>query len=286
MEENHNQHNGIIIEAESLSFSYEHEDSSKRALNDLNLAVRKGEFVALLGANGSGKSTLARQINTLLPLQRGKLRVNGYDAGIEANQRAIRRSCGMVFQNPDNQFVSSLVEEDIAFGLENYDYPQAEIADRVSEVLEIVGLPGFEQRNPSLLSGGQKQRVAIAGVLAVDPDILILDEATSMLDSEGRQEVLETVRHLHRDLHKTVLMITHYVEEAILADRVCLMFEGKIVADGTPREILTQPKLLNEIQLVSPFAVRLYFELVENGLRLPEIPLTSNEFVRQLCQSM
>lgn len=286
MQENLSQHHELIIEAESLSFSYEHEDSSKRALNDLNLAVRKGEFVAILGANGSGKSTLARQINALLPLQKGNLHVNGFDAGNNANQRAIRCACGMVFQNPDNQFVSSLLEEDIAFGLENYDFPQAEIADRVSRVLQIVGLPGFEQRNPSMLSGGQKQRVAIAGVLAVDPDILILDEATSMLDSEGRQEVLETVQHLHRDLQKTVLMITHYVEEAILADRVCLMFEGRIVADGTPREILTQPILLNEIQLTSPFAVRLYFELVEKGLRLPEIPLTSDEFVRQLCQSM
>ena len=286
MQENLSQHHELIIEAESLSFSYEHEESSMRALDDLNLAVKKGEFVAILGANGSGKSTLARQINALLPLQKGNLHINGFDAGKNADQRAIRRACGMVFQNPDNQFVSSLVEEDIAFGLENYDFPQAEIADRVSRVLQIVGLPCFEQRNPSMLSGGQKQRVAIAGVLAVDPDILILDEATSMLDSEGRQEVLETVQHLHRDLQKTVLMITHYVEEAILADRVCLMFEGRIVADGTPREILTQPKLLNDIQLTSPFAVRLYSELVEKGLRLPEIPLTSDEFVRQLCQSM
>ncbi|NLE83998.1 MAG: energy-coupling factor transporter ATPase [Chloroflexi bacterium] len=277
--------NGLIIEAERLSFSYEHQESLNLALNDINLKVKKGEFIALLGANGSGKSTLARLINTLLPLQRGKLLVNGFDAGIEANKRDIRRACGMVFQNPDNQFVSSLVEEDIAFGLQNYAYPQEEIASRVAQVLEIVGLPGFEQRNPSFLSGGQKQRSAIAGVLAVDPDILILDEATSMLDSEGRKEVLDTVQRLHRDHQKTVLMITHYVEEAILADRVCLLSAGRIIADGTPREILTQPELLGQTQLRAPFAVRLFFGLADKGLHLPEIPLTTNEIVRQICQS-
>lgn len=277
--------NGLIIEAESLSFSYEHQESLKLALNDINFKVEKGEFIALLGANGSGKSTLARQINALLPLQRGKLLVNGFDAGIETNIRDIRRACGMVFQNPDNQFVSSLVEEDIAFGLQNYDYPQAEISSRVAQVLEMVGLPGFEQRNPGFLSGGQKQRAAIAGVLAVDPDILILDEATSMLDSEGRKEVLETVQRLHREHHKTVVMITHYVEEAILADRVCLLSAGRIIADGSPREILTQPALLDQTQLTAPFAVRLFFELANKGVNLPEIPLTTNEIVRQLCQS-
>jgi len=277
--------NGLIIEAERLSFSYEHQESLNLALNDINLKVKKGEFIALLGANGSGKSTLARLINALLPLQRGKLLVNGFDAGIEANKRDIRRACGMVFQNPDNQFVSSLVEEDIAFGLQNYAYPQEEIASRVAQVLEIVGLPGFEQRNPSFLSGGQKQRSAIAGVLAVDPDILILDEATSMLDSEGRKEVLDTVQRLHRDHQKTVLMITHYVEEAILADRVCLLSAGRIIADGTPREILTQPELLGQTQLRAPFAVRLFFGLADKGLHLPEIPLTTNEIVRQICQS-
>ena len=277
--------NGLIIEAERLSFSYEHQESLNLALNDITLKVKKGEFIALLGANGSGKSTQARLINALLPLQRGKLLVNGFDAGIEANKREIRRACGMVFQNPDNQFVSSLVEEDIAFGLQNYDYPQEEISSRVAQVLEIVGLPGFEQRNPSFLSGGQKQRSTIAGVLAVDPDILILDEATSMLDSEGRKEVLETVQRLHRDHQKTVVMITHYVEEAILADRVCLLSAGRIIADGTPREILTQPELLGQTRLTAPFAVRLFFGLADKGLHLPEIPLTTNEIVRQICQS-
>ena len=277
--------NGLIIEAERLSFSYEHQESLNLALNDINLKVHKGEFIALLGANGSGKSTLARQINALLPMQKGNLKVIGLDASDPNNLRDIRRACGMVFQNPDNQFVSSLVEEDIAFGLQNYDFPQEEIASRVAEVLEIVGLTGFEQRNPSFLSGGQKQRSAIAGVLAVDPDILILDEATSMLDSEGRREVLETVQRLHREHHKTVLMITHYVEEALLADRVCLLSAGKIIADGTPREILTQPKLLDQTQLTAPFAVRLFFALADKGLHLPEIPLTTNDIVRQICQS-
>lgn len=273
-----------MVEVKNLSFSYEHEVNPNLALDNITLNIDRGDFVAILGANGSGKSTLARHINALLPVQKGKLQVAGFDATLEANKWIIRQHCGMVFQNPENQFVSSLIEEDIAFGLENYQYPQNEIPQRVARALETVGLQGFEKRNPAMLSGGQKQRVAIAGVLAVDPEILILDEATSMLDAEGRQDVLGIVQRLHQQQHKTIIMITHIVDEAVFADRICLMDKGKIVRVGSPREIFSQVDLLSQVQLTPPFSTELYFKLAAGGLTLPEIPLNHAELVRQLCQ--
>ena len=273
-----------MVEVKNLSFSYEHEVNPNLALDNITLNIDRGDFVAILGANGSGKSTLARHINALLPVQKGKLQVAGFDATLEANKWIIRQHCGMVFQNPENQFVSSLIEEDIAFGLENYQYPQSEIPQRVVRALETVGLQGFEKRNPAMLSGGQKQRVAIAGVLAVDPEILILDEATSMLDAEGRQDVLGIVQKLHQQQHKTIIMITHIVDEAVFADRICLMDKGKIVRVGSPREIFSQVDLLSQVQLTPPFSTELYFKLAAGGLTLPEIPLNHAELVRQLCQ--
>jgi energy-coupling factor transport system ATP-binding protein len=273
-----------IIDAVDLVFSYEYEGSQNRAIDGISLDIREGELVALLGRNGCGKTTLAKQINVLLQVQSGELTVAGLDAKAAVNIWKIRKDCGMVFQDPNNQFVSSVVEEDIAFGLENYDTPADEIPARVREALAIVGMPGFEKRSPQMLSGGQKQRIAIAGVLAVEPDILIFDEVTSMLDPEGREEVLATIRKLHEEEHKTILMISHYIEEAVFADRVVLLQAGKLLAEGTPREILTDTALLDQARLKPPQAVRAYHDLKDAGVTLPTPPLTNAELVEALCQ--
>ena len=273
-----------IIDAVDLVFSYEYEGSQNRAIDGISLDIREGELVAILGRNGCGKTTLAKQINVLLQVQSGELTVAGLDAKAAVNIWKIRKDCGMVFQDPNNQFVSSVVEEDIAFGLENYDTPVDEIPARVREALAIVGMPGFEKRSPQMLSGGQKQRIAIAGVLAVEPDILIFDEATSMLDPEGREEVLATIRKLHEEEHKTILMISHYIEEAVFADRVVLLQAGKLLAEGTPREILTDTALLDQARLKPPQAVRAYHDLKDAGVTLPTPPLTNAELVEALCQ--
>ena len=273
-----------IIDAVDLVFSYEYEGSQNRAIDGISLDIREGELVALLGRNGCGKTTLAKQINVLLQVQTGELTVAGLDAKAAVNIWKIRKDCGMVFQDPNNQFVSSVVEEDIAFGLENYDTPADEIPAKVREALAIVGMPGFEKRSPQMLSGGQKQRIAIAGVLAVEPDILIFDEATSMLDPEGREEVLATIRKLHEEEHKTILMISHYIEEAVFADRVVLLQAGKLLAEGTPREILTDTALLDQARLKPPQAVRAYHDLKDAGVTLPTPPLTNAELVEALCQ--
>ena len=271
-----------MIHAEHLSFTYE--GSARPSLDDVSLHIRPGEFVAILGHNGCGKSTLAKHLNALLPLQSGKLTVAGIDVSRESEIWKLRQKVGMVFQNPDNQFVSTIVSEDVAFGLENYALSEAEIPQKVSEALAAVGMAGFEKRSTHMLSGGQKQRIALAGVLAMDPEILVFDEVTSMLDPSGRQEVLDTIWRLHRRHHRTVVMITHYVEEAVAADRVYLLHHGKITAEGTPREILTVPALLYAAGLTPPVPVRLYHDLAERGIQLPECPLTNEELVEELCR--
>jgi energy-coupling factor transport system ATP-binding protein len=272
-----------IIEAVDLVHSYEYEGSQNRSLDGASLQVQAGELVAILGRNGCGKTTFVKHLNALLEVQGGELIVAGLDARSEVNIWLIRRDCGMVFQDPNNQFVSSVVEEDIAFGLENYDTPAGEISARVAHALAVVGMAGFEKKSPHMLSGGQKQRIAIAGVLAIDPDILIFDEATAMLDPEGRQEVLATIRKLHDEEHKTIIMISHYVEEAVLADRVVLFKDGKVLAEGTPREVLTDPELLGSTGLTPPLAVRAYYDLKDAGVTLPICPLTNEELVEALC---
>lgn len=269
-----------IIEAKALTYSYE--DSAHCALEEVSLTVSKGELVALIGKNGSGKTTLDCHLNTLLPVQSGELEVAGFDARDERRVWQIRKSCGMVFQNPDNQFVSSCVEEELAFGLRNFGAQEESIAERVKEALDEVGLAGFERRAPQLLSGGQKQRVAIAAVLATDPDIMVFDEATSMLDPQGRREVLDTVSRLHAQ-GKTIIMITHYIEETIMADRVIVMDAGRKIADGSPREVLTQPELMYEAGLSLPFPVRVYYDLEDAGVKLSKIPLTVDELVEEVC---
>ena len=270
------------VEAENLIFSYASPESKNKSLSDVSFDIEKGEFVAILGKNGSGKTTLARHLNALLPVQKGKLVVAELNASDKSRVWEIRKNCGMVFQNPDNQFVSSLVEEDVAFAPRNFGVPESEISQSVKNALEIVGLSGFEKRSPHMLSGGQKQRVAIAGVLSCNPDIIIFDEATAMLDPEGRWEVLKTIKKLHTMGH-TIIMISHYVEEALFADRIILMKNGRILADGKPKEVLTDVPLLDETGIELPVAVKAYYDLKKRGIVLSKIPLTNEELVGELC---
>jgi energy-coupling factor transport system ATP-binding protein len=274
----------IMIDAHDIRFSYDG-PGGRRSLNGAQLHVAPGEFVAVLGHNGCGKSTLVKHFNALLPLQHGTLTVDGMDAADPANRWALRRKVGMVFQNPDNQFVSTIVGEDVAFGLENYGVPEAEIPARVAAALAAVDMVGYENRATHTLSGGQKQRVALAGVLALSPDILVFDEATAMLDPDGRQEVLRTIHRLHAQQHKTVVMITHYIEEAIGADRVYLIHNGKMIAGGTAREMLTQPELLAAAGLTPPMPVQMYHDLKQAGITLARCPLTLEELAEELCRS-
>lgn len=272
------------VEAKEILHSYESPGSQNRSLNGVNLSVDQGEFVAILGHNGCGKSTLVKHFNALIPLQQGDLTVAGLDAKSSVNVYKIRRDCGMVFQNPNNQFVSSVIKEDIAFGLENFGTPAEDIPGKIAGALKIVGMQGYDEKSPHMLSGGQKQRIAIAGVLAVEPDIIIFDEATSMLDPEGRREVLETMKRIHDEKNRTIIMISHYVEEAMFADKVCLMSNGKIIAEGTPREILTAPALMMQAGLLPPTAVRAYIDLKNAGVLLQDCPLTNEELVEEICR--
>lgn len=279
-----------IIKANNVVYEYIRRDEEgnvegiTRAVNDVSLDIEQGQFIAILGHNGSGKSTLAKHMNAILNPTEGTLWVDGMDTKDEDNIWKVRQTAGMVFQNPDNQFVSSIVGEDVAFGLENYQVPRDEIPERVSAALRAVGMEGFEKRAPHTLSGGQKQRAALAGVLALEPEILLFDEVTSMLDPEGRAEVLGAMRRLHED-GKTVVAVTHYIEEAVQADTVWLMHDGKMLAHGSPREMLTQPELLAQTGLEPPVPVRLYYDLLNAGFELPYCPLTNKEFAEELCRS-
>ncbi len=271
------------VQAKHLSHSYEYPYSSSLSLDDITLNIRDGEFFTILGHNGCGKTTLAKHFNALVELQQGELAVAGISAVDKNSVRQIRRSCGMVFQNPDNQFVSSVVEEDIAFGLENFDFPEETIPKKTADALAYVGMSGYEKRSPHMLSGGEKQRAAIAGVLAVEPDILVFDEATSMLDPRGREEVLSIIKKLNTEEHKTIVMITNNVEEAVLSDTVCLMKHGRIIASGPPCEILTDPELLSRAYLEPPMAVRVFLDLKNSGVTLRNCPLTTEELVKEIC---
>lgn len=279
-----------MIKGSRLGFSYFWDGESIPVFEQVNIELKEGEWTAILGCNGCGKSTLVRLMNGLLPLQDGNLSVNGINAGNPANKWELCRICGMVFQNPDNQFVSSVLEEDIAFGLENAQVPEREVTSKVKAALELVGLEGYEKRSPSSLSGGQKQRAALAGVLALNPEILIFDEATSMLDPKGRREVLAEMKKL-RDCGKTVVMITHDVEEAVLADRVILMGcpngqkdTNTVLAQGSTRIILTDCDLLKQAGILPPMAVRMYEDLKQAGIELNRCPLTKEELAEALCR--
>lgn len=272
----------MIIDGKNISFSYDYDDTSF-VLKNVDLFIDKGEFDTILGCNGSGKSTLVKHFNGLLELQHGKLNVAQIDLRNEKDIWQLRRICGMVFQNPDNQFVSSIVDEDISFGLENYEVPRNEIPGKVSWALDLVDMKEYENRKTNTLSGGQKQRVALAGVLALEPDIIIFDEATAMLDPSGRVEVLNIMDKLHK-AGKTIIAITHYVEEAVTADKVILMDKGRVLSWGKPKDILTNPRLMNEAGMIVPMAVRIYYDLLETGIRLKNCPLNDEELVEELCQ--
>ena len=272
----------MIVEGKQICFSYDLGGTSF-ALQNVDLSIAQGEFVTILGCNGSGKSTLVKQINALLPLQQGDLTVAQIDVRNEQDVWLLRRICGMVFQNPDNQFVSSVVAEDIAFGLENYEVPRHEIPAQVKAALALVEMEGYEQRAPNTLSGGQKQRVALAGVLALEPEIIIFDEATAMLDPSGRQEVIKIMHKLHK-AGKTIIAITHYVEEAVTADKIILMHQGRVLSCGKPQAILTNLELMEAAELMVPMPVRLYYDLQQAGVHLNRCPLTDEELVEEICQ--
>ena len=279
-----------IIEAAKLVFEYKKYDENgqveevKKAVDGVDLNIQKGQFIAILGHNGSGKSTLAKHINAILVPTEGTLYVDGKDTRKEENVWDIRSSAGMVFQNPDNQIIGSVVEEDVGFGPENMGVPTEEIWQRAEESLRCCGMWEYRKPSPNKLSGGQKQRVAIAGVVAMHPKCIVLDEPTAMLDPAGRREVLRTVRALNQVENVTVILITHYMEEVIYADQVIVMDEGKIVMQGTPKEIFSQVDQLKQYRLDVPQVTLLAHELRKAGLDLPEGILSREELVKNLCQ--
>ncbi len=270
-----------MIEIKDLSFSYE--EGGKYIIENLNLTINEGEFVAILGHNGSGKSTLAKLINGIISPTVGDILVDGLNTKDQDAIWDIRSKAGMVFQNPDNQLVATIVEDDVAFGPENLGLPTEEIRKRVDEALLTVGMENYKEHAPHLLSGGQKQRVAIAGILAMNPDYIILDEPTAMLDPIGRKEVIETVLNLNKNENKTILLITHYMEEATLADRIIVMDDGKILMEGSPREVFSQVEKIKEVGLDVPQVTEIAYRLANEGFNISPV-LTIEELVEEICQ--
>ncbi len=273
-----------VIEINNIEFLYEdtEETGGTRVLKGVSLNIKKGEFLAVLGHNGSGKSTLAKHLNAILLPEKGSVLIDGIDTSDENELYTIRQKVGMVFQNPDNQIVATIVEEDVAFAPENLALPQKEIRSRVDYALDAVNMSDYKQHAPHMLSGGQKQRIAIAGVLAMKPDVLVLDEATAMLDPMGRHEILETVKKLNRTEKMTVIMITHFMEEAADADRVVVMDHGKAIMEGTPKEVFCQVEKLKQIGLDVPQATELAFMLKNEGLDFDTDILTVTECVDKI----
>jgi len=272
-----------IIQTDNLYFAYTNEEGvAPLILDGVDLNIETGSFVAVLGHNGSGKSTLAKHLNAILLPTGGKVYVDGIDTVNEEELLAIRRTVGMVFQNPDNQIVANVVEEDVAFAPENLGYPSAEIRERVDLALKLVGMSEFATHAPHLLSGGQKQRIAIAGVIAMRPRCLVLDEPTAMLDPVGRKEVMDTIKDLNTRAGVTVVLITHHMDEAAQADRLVVMSKGRIVADGTPKEVFQHVEELRSIGLTVPEPVSLMWELRQAGLDVPLDVLTDEECAQVL----
>ena len=271
-----------IIEARNVSFSYE--GAPTPAVDGVSLTVREGEFLAILGRNGSGKSTFAKMLNALQLPSSGELIVNGIKPGTEDDCYEVRKSCGMVFQNPDNQIVTTIVEEDCAFGLENLGTPPEEIRSRVDEALHSVGMSDFALASPSMLSGGQKQRVAVAGVLAMRPRIIVFDESTAMLDPIGRRDVFTLARRLNVEEGITVVWITHFMEEAALADRLIVMDRGRIALEGAPREVFAQSDRVLSLGLDVPEMMKLAARLRAGGVRVPNDIMNVEEMAVALCQ--
>ncbi len=277
-----------IIHIEHISFTYPEEEGRETfaALDGVTLDIEAGSFVAVLGHNGSGKSTLAKHMNAVLLPTGGKVYVDGMDTWDEEVLLEIRRRVGMVFQNPDNQIVANVVEEDVAFGPENLGVPTEEIRRRVDAALKAVGMESFLLHAPHNLSGGQKQRIAIAGIIAMEPKCIVLDESTAMLDPSGRREVLDTVRQLNREKGITIVLITHHMNEAAMADRVVVMDDGHVVMDGRPREILTRMEDLRAIGLDVPHTVELLHGLREDGFDVPLDALTVEECADAVCSAL
>lgn len=269
-----------LIETKDLYFRYE--ENAEWVIQNLNLSVYEGEWLAVVGHNGSGKSTLAKLLNGLLLPDEGSVSVEGFSTEDDESIWEVRRRVGLVFQNPDNQFVGSTVRDDIAFGMENRGVPREDMLHRIDEAVRKVNMADFLMTEPHRLSGGQKQRVAIAGILAVRPSIVILDEATSMLDPKGRSEVLETIRQLHTDEGVTVISITHDLSEVLLSDRICVMNQGEIVNSGSPREVFQYDEELKRIGLDLPFSVKLRRKLAAEGISLSEEAVTEEELVEEL----
>lgn len=267
-----------IIKFDNVSFAYELEDEGVvNALNDFSLEVPEGQFLAVLGHNGCGKSTVAKLINGILVPNKGKVTVEGMDTSDEEKTVDIRKTVGMVFQNPDNQIVATIVEDDVAFGPENLGVEPSEIRKAVDSALKAVGMYEFRKREPHRLSGGQKQRVAIAGVIAMNTKCIVMDEPTAMLDPQGRKEVMDTVMKLNREFGITVILITHYMDEAVKADRVIVMDGGRIAMDGTPKEVFRNVERMKKLGLDVPQATELAYRLRKKGFKLPEDILDENE---------
>ena len=274
-----------ILETKDLHFRYDEEEGpSPVVLDGVDLQIQAGTFVAVLGHNGSGKSTLAKHMNAILLPTGGKVYVDGMDTADEEKLMDIRRTVGMVFQNPDNQIVANVVEEDVAFAPENLGVPPEEIRRRVDDALKAVGMYEYREHAPHLLSGGQKQRVAIAGVIAMQPRCIVLDEPTAMLDPIGRSEVLKTIKELNRTSGVTVVLITHHMDEAAQADRLVVMSKGKVIADGAPREVFKQVEKLKEVGLTVPETTELLWELQKAGVNVSMDALNDEECARELYQ--
>ena len=277
-----------LISVEHLSYAYPGvEDApSVPVFSDLNLKIEEGSFVAILGTNGCGKSTLAKHFNSILLPSGGKVYVCGIDTSNEERIMAVRRNVGMVFQNPDNQIVANVVEEDVAFGLENLGIASPEIRNRVDKALKQVDMYAYREHSPHLLSGGQKQRIAIAGVIAMEPRCIVLDEPTAMLDPRGRKEVMDTIARLNQEKNITVILITHHMDEAARCQRVVVLNQGAVAADGTPQEVFSQVELLHSIGLAAPDTVELCWALNQQGFQLPLDQLEPEDCARAIFQAI
>ena len=275
-----------MIKCENIIFKYtSHEDGIERyAINGVDLTVKKGEFLVVLGHNGSGKSTLAKHMNALLLPTEGNVYVDGLNTNDENNLWDVRSKAGMVFQNPDNQMVATIVEEDVAFGPENLGVDPKEIRKRVDESLERVGMSEYKRHAPHLLSGGQKQRVAIAGILAMQPECIIFDEPTAMLDPIGRKDVLKTIKEINKEYGITIVLITHYMDYAAQSDRIVVMDKGKLIMEGTPKKVFSQVELMKKIGLDVPQVTELSYELNKEGIKLDKEIINVDEMVEALCQ--
>lgn len=279
-----------IVKTDHVSFEYFRRDEEgnvegiTNAVNDVSIEIKQGEFVAVLGHNGSGKSTFAKHLNALVMPTEGTVIIDGMDTTDEDHLWDIRQSAGMVFQNPDNQIICNVVEEDVGFGSENMGIPTEDIWIRVEKSLKAVGMYEFKDASPNKLSGGQKQRVAIAGIVAMKPKCIILDEPTAMLDPNGRKEVINTLHELNRKEKVTIILITHYMNEVVDADRIYVMDSGRLVMQGTPKEIFTRHDKLRELRLDVPQSTQLAYELRKEGVPLPEGILTIDELVNEICR--